>query len=135
CMSVPMELARILIRETNDSHIVELREVDGERIFPIVIGLYEAAAIERRVMGEQPIRPQTHELLASVIDALGAQLDRIEITDLQDNTFYAELVLVDADGGEIRVDSRPSDAIALAVKDDVPFRVAEHVLDEVTRGG
>ena len=66
-MAVQMELSRILIRETDDMHIVELREVDGERVFPIVIGLTEAAAIERRLMGQAPPRPLTHELLADVI--------------------------------------------------------------------
>ena len=65
---VEMELARILIRENDDAHIVELREKDGERIFPIVIGIHEAFAIERRLMNHAPPRPQTHELLANVID-------------------------------------------------------------------
>ncbi len=66
-MPVRMELSRILIRENVDAHVVELREADGERVFPIVIGLNEAAAINRRLMGEEPPRPQTHELLANII--------------------------------------------------------------------
>lgn len=131
-MAVRMELARILIRETNDTHIVELREVDGERIFPIVIGIHEAAAIERRLMGQEPPRPQTHELLASIIEHLGATVERVVINDLKDHTFFARLVLRQGDQ-TIDVDSRPSDAIALGVATEVPIFVEEHVLDEVCR--
>jgi bifunctional DNase/RNase len=131
-MAVKMELARVLIRETQDSHVVELREVDGERVFPIVIGLSEAAAIERRVMGQKPPRPQTHDLLASVIEALDADVDKVVITDLQEGTFFASLVLK-RQGQEIIIDSRPSDAIALGVATDVPIFVEEAVLEEIYR--
>ena len=131
-MLVRMELARILIRETDDTHVVELREVEGERIFPIVIGLHEAAAIERRLMGQKPPRPQTHELLASVIEHLGCSIDRVIINDLRDHTFFARLILKRG-SEEVDIDSRPSDAIALGVASDVPIYVAEHVLDEVCR--
>jgi hypothetical protein len=127
-----MELARILIRETNDTHVVELREVNGERIFPIVIGLHEAAAIERRLMGQAPPRPQTHELLAQVIAALGAEVDRIVVNDLKNGTFYARLILRQGDR-TIEIDSRPSDAIALGAATDVPIYVEDHVLEEVTK--
>lgn len=131
-MAVRMELARILIRERKDAHIVELREVNGERTFPIVIGLNEALAIERRLMGHTPPRPYTHELLAQVIEALGAKIERIVICDLKDTTFYARLILRQGDK-EIDLDSRPSDAIALGVATDVPIYVEEHVLEEVFR--
>ncbi|MBI1336423.1 MAG: bifunctional nuclease family protein [Phycisphaera sp.] len=127
-----MELARILIRETNDTHVVELREVGGDRVFPIVIGLHEAAAIERRLMGQHPPRPQTHELLQSVIESLGAKIERVIICDLKDHTFFARLVLK-RDGETIDIDSRPSDAIALGVASEVPIFVEEHVLEEVYR--
>ena len=131
-MVIRMELARILIRETNDTHVVELREVNGERIFPIVIGLHEAAAIERRLMGQAPPRPQTHELLAQVIAALGAEVDRIVVNDLKNGTFYARLILRQGDR-TIEIDSRPSDAIALGAATDVPIYVEDHVLEEVTK--
>ncbi|MEE9211115.1 MAG: bifunctional nuclease family protein [Phycisphaeraceae bacterium] len=130
-MDVRMELARILIRETDDTHVVELREADGERVFPIVIGLHEAAAIERRLMGQRPPRPQTHELLASIIEHLGCSIDRVLINDLRDHTFFARLILRRGNSEEVDIDSRPSDAIALGVANDVPIYVAEHVLDEV----
>lgn len=128
-----MELSRILIRETDDTHIVELREIDGERVFPIVIGLNEAAAIERRLMGQKPPRPQTHELLAQVIKELGASVERVIISDLRNHTFFARLILR-RNGQELDIDSRPSDAIALGVATEVPIFVAEHVLEEVCRG-
>lgn len=131
-MAVRMELARVLIRETDDTHVVELREVDGDRIFPIVIGLYEAAAIERRIMGQVPPRPQTHELLASVIKHMGGTVERVVINDLKDHTFYARLI-VSRDGEQYDIDSRPSDAIALGVATDVPIYVEPHVLDDVCR--
>ncbi len=131
-MEVRCELARILIRETDDTHIVELREVDGERTFPIVIGLTEAAAIERRLMGQDPPRPQTHELLANVIERLGYTLEKVVVNDLQNHTFYARLHLRKGDQ-TIEIDSRPSDALALGAASDVPVYVADHVLDEVWR--
>jgi len=133
-MSIQVELTKVLIQETQDHHVVVLREVDGERDFPIVIGLHEAAAIERRLMGEVPPRPQTHELLASVIEQLGFRLERVEITDLQDHTFFATLHLSDGNR-HVEVDSRPSDALALAVEAETPIYVAEDVIDEATGEG
>lgn len=131
-MAVRMELARVLIRETNDTHVVELREVDGERVFPIMIGLHEAAAIERRLMGQHPPRPQTHELLASVIEELGGTVEKVVITELKNHTFFARLYVRQGDK-VIDIDSRPSDAIALGVATEVPIYVEEQVLDEVYR--
>ena len=128
-MAVLMELSRIFIREMTDMQIIELSEVDGDRTFPIVIGLPEAFAIERRLKGIEIPRPQTHDLLGSVIKQLGGRLRRIVINDLSEGTFFARLV-VDQDGQEIEIDSRPSDAIALGVSEDVPIYVAEHVLEQ-----
>jgi bifunctional DNase/RNase len=128
-MAVLMELSRIFIREMTDMQIIELTEVDGDRTFPIVIGLPEAFAIERRLKGIEIPRPQTHDLLAAVIKALGGQLNRIIINDLSEGTFFAKLV-VNQNGQEIEIDSRPSDAIALGVAEDVPIYVADHVLEQ-----
>ncbi len=130
-MEIQVELARILIRETEDSHIVELREIEGDRSFPIVIGFHEAAAIQRRLMNNPPPRPQTYELLANMIAALEAKVERVVISELKEHTFYARLYL-SRNGQMIDVDSRPSDAIALGVAMDVPFFVEEDVLDEVS---
>jgi bifunctional DNase/RNase len=130
-MSVRMELSRIFIRELSDMQIIELTEVGGDRTFPIVIGLPEAFAIERRLKGAEVVRPQTHDLLASVIRHLGGRLVRIDIRDLADGTFFANIV-IDRDGEEIVVDSRPSDAIALGVAERVPIFVAEEVLAQAS---
>ncbi len=92
-MVVRMELSRIFIREMTDMQIIELTEVDGERTFPIVIGLPEAFAIERRLKGIDIPRPQTHDLLSAVIGQLGGELKEIVVTDLVDGTFYARLVI------------------------------------------
>ena len=126
-MVVRMELSRIFIREMTDMQIIELTEVDGDRTFPIVIGLPEAFAIERRLKGIDIPRPQTHDLLSSVIGQLGGQLKEIVVTDLVDGTFYARLV-IEQDGESVEIDSRPSDAIALGVAENVPIYVDEEVL-------
>jgi len=126
-MVVRMELSRIFIREMTDMQIIELTEVDGDRTFPIVIGLPEAFAIERRLKGIDIPRPQTHDLLSSVIGQLGGELKEIVVTDLVDGTFYARLV-IEQDGESVEIDSRPSDAIALGVAENVPIYVDEEVL-------
>jgi len=127
---VQMELTRIIISENNEQQIIFLREVDGERTFPIVIGLFEATSIERRVKGQPQTRPLTHDLLASTIELLGGELQDIYISELRDHTYYAKL-RIKHDGEIVEVDSRPSDAIAVAVTVDVPIYVAEEIVDEV----
>jgi bifunctional DNase/RNase len=130
-MSVQMELHKIIISEMQDSQIIVLQEVDGQRKFPIVIGSNEAYAIDRRLKGRPYPRPQTHDLLASVIEQLGGELERIEINNLEDHTFFASLH-IRQNGKLVEIDSRPSDAIALGVASEIPIYVAEHVLDAVT---
>ncbi|MDG1137788.1 MAG: bifunctional nuclease family protein [Phycisphaerales bacterium] len=127
-----MELSRILIREIADAQFIELTELGGERTFPIVVGKPEAYAIDRRLRGIQPERPQTHELLASVIKDLGGTLVKIHIDDLANGTFFAKLFVQQGDS-ERAIDSRPSDAIALGVAMQVPIFVEEHVLEEVSK--
>jgi len=126
-MEVRMDLAQIVICETRDPQLILLRERNGDRTLPIVIGLNEALAIDRRVKGLQLQRPLTHDLLSNVIDSLSAQLEKIVINDLRDHTFYAKLV-IRQDSELIEVDSRPSDAIALGVANEVPIFVEDHVL-------
>jgi uncharacterized protein len=126
-MTVRMELSRIFIRELSDMQLIELTEVGGERTFPIVIGLPEAFAIERRLKGTEVVRPQTHDLLASVIRGLGGTLTSIEIHKLAEGTFYANLHVKQGEQ-DVVIDSRPSDAIALGVAEKVPIFVAEKVL-------
>ena len=129
-MSVQMELSKIIISEMQDQQIIVLKEVDGDRKFPIVIGSGEAYAIDRRLKGILHPRPLTHDLLAAVIEQLGGAIERIEINNLQDHTFFAR-IHIRQNGTTVKVDSRPSDAIALGVATSVPIYVAEHVLDAV----
>jgi uncharacterized protein len=129
-MDVLMELSRIVISETSAQQVIFLREKEGERTFPIVIGINEALAIDRRLKGIDMPRPMTHDLLARVIEALGGSLEKIVINDLRDRTFIATLV-IRRGGGIVQVDARPSDAIALGVAFETPIYVAEHVLEEV----
>ncbi len=130
-MSVPVELSRIYIREMADCQIIELAEIGGTRSFPIVIGMTEACAIERRRKGCGVERPQTHDLLSAAIEALGATVDRIEIAELKQTTFFARIYLRRGDK-VIELDARPSDAVALAVATDAPMYVAERVLAEAS---
>ncbi|MCS6865986.1 MAG: bifunctional nuclease family protein [Gemmataceae bacterium] len=128
-MPIPMELRRIIISELDDHQIVVLKETDGERNFPIVIGIFEATSIDRRVKGMPSPRPLTHDLIISVVEQLGGEIQDILISDLQDHTYYAKL-RIRHDGELIEVDCRPSDAIAIAVASRVPIYVNEEVLGE-----
>lgn len=129
-MDVAMELSRIVITEHGEQQVIFLREKGGQRTFPIVIGSVEALAIDRRLKGVELPRPMTHDLLASVIESMGGQVDRIVVSDLRHHTFIATLY-IRRDGEMIEVDSRPSDAIALGIASDTPIFVAEHVLNAV----
>jgi len=128
-MPIQMELRRIIISELDAHQIVILKEVEGERNFPIVIGIFEATSIDRRVKGEQPPRPLTHDLIISVVEQLGGEIQDIVINDLKEHTYFAKL-RVRKDGELTEVDCRPSDAIAVAVASRVPIYVNEEVLGE-----
>ena len=128
-MPIPMELRRIIISEVDEHQVIVLREVDGERSFPIVIGLFEATSIDRRVKGLSKPRPLTHDLIVDVVEQLGAEVQDIVISDLKDHTYFAKL-RVRHEGELIEVDCRPSDAIAVAVTAKVPIFVNEEVLGD-----
>ena len=133
-MSVQMELFRIVISEMHDQQVIMLKEVDGERKFPILIGSGEAYAIDRRLKGIPTPRPLTHDLLANVIEKMGGTIEQIEINDLENHTFFAR-IHIRRNGQMLEIDSRPSDAIALGIATTIPIFVAEHVLNEVCSGG
>ena len=131
-MSVQMELSRIIISEINDQQVVYLKEVEGERTFPILIGLFEATSIDRRVKHHQSPRPLTHDLLVGVLRSLEASLQRVVVTEVRDHTYYAELHL---SVGErvVTVSCRPSDAVAVAVRTGSPIFAEADLMDEAGR--
>ncbi len=129
-MEVEVELSRIIINETADQQIIVLSELDGDRCFPIVIGMPEILAIDRRLKQIELPRPMTHDLLAGAIAAMGGRIERVVISDLSDHTFYAVLH-IDADGEKVEIDSRPSDAIAVGVGVAAPIFVDERVFEKM----
>ena len=131
-MDIEVELSRIIINETSDQQVIVLKERHGQRSFPIVIGIVEVFAIDRRLKGIRPPRPMTHDLLGNVIENLGAEIQKIVINDLRNHTFYAQIHL-SLNGRAVKVDSRPSDAIALGAASNTPIYVAEHVFEKTSQ--
>jgi bifunctional DNase/RNase len=113
---------------TNNAFALILKELDGERRLPIIIGAYEAQAIVIELDGITPPRPMTHDLFKNLIDVMDLSLTEVNITELQDGTFYANLYF---ENGDIEIDARPSDAIAIAIRMQVPIFVSSDILDEV----
>lgn len=129
---VEVNLSRILIRETNEQQFICLQEKDGSRSFQIVIGSFEAREINRKITHQETPRPMTHDLVRNVLRGLEANLERIVIDDLRDATFFAKLVIKQGER-ELRIDARPSDAIAIAVAERTPIFVANHVIEEASK--
>ena len=134
-MPVKMQLARIIISELTENQVIYLKEEDGDREFPILIGIFEATNIDRRVKDDyKPPRPLTHDLVVSVAESLGAKIDSVIISELNHSTYFAQLRLRLENGEMLEIDSRPSDAIAVAVtfSPPLPIFVSETVLQEAT---
>jgi bifunctional DNase/RNase len=128
-VDIPMDITGVRMELPSNTPIVLLREQGGERFLPIWIGPVEAMAISSAIDGIVPPRPQTHDLLTSVIQSLGATITRVVVTELRDNVFFADLVL-EVGGTEVVVSSRPSDAVALAVRTGAPVYARTEVLEE-----
>ncbi|MDG2467734.1 MAG: bifunctional nuclease family protein [Pirellulaceae bacterium] len=130
-MPVQMKLTRIIISEINEQQVIYLREMDGDRQFPILIGIFEATSIDRRVKEIPRTRPLTHDLIVDAIEKLGGTLDSVAISELKEHTYFASL-RVKIDGELIEIDARPSDAIAVAVTCEpmLPIYVTEEVLED-----
>jgi bifunctional DNase/RNase len=126
---VEVKVQSIQVSLMTDHRVVLLKEVDSERVLPIWIGTHEAEAIAIRMRGVQVARPMTHDLLGNMIEGLGGQVLRITVNALRDDTFYA-LITVRLDGHDVEIDSRPSDAIALAVRAEVPIFVEDSVMSQ-----
>ena len=134
-MPLAMELSRIIISEITREQIIYLKEIDGTRTFPILIGIFEAHSIDKRVKHEESPRPLTHDLLVNAVEQLGGQFQDVIISALKDHTYYA-LLRVRQEGELVEIDARPSDAIAVAVTCDppLPIYVSEDVLHDVGGG-
>jgi bifunctional DNase/RNase len=134
-MPVAMELSRIIISEINSEQVIYLKEIDGDRTFPILIGIFEATSIDRRVKRHETPRPLTHDLLVNAVEQLGGEFQDVVISELKEHTYFAVL-RVRHEGELIEIDARPSDAIAVAVTCDpqLPIYVSEDVLHDVSGG-
>jgi bifunctional DNase/RNase len=126
-----MDVSKIRIDERRGEQVVVLKERGGARLLPIIIGISEVTAIKMKISGIEPPRPLTHDLLRNTIAKLGASLERIVITKLEFNTFFATLVLQNGAGERMEVDARPSDSIAIALRAEAPIFVSEDVLNQV----
>jgi len=127
---IEMELNKIVIDEKRHDQLIVLKEKGGNRILPIVIGLNEASAIKLKISGFQPPRPLTHDLLHSTIENLEANIEKIIIDKLEENTFHAKLVIATNSGKTKVLDARPSDSIALAVRAHAPIFVEDEVIKQ-----
>ncbi|MDD5197079.1 MAG: bifunctional nuclease family protein [Candidatus Omnitrophota bacterium] len=127
---IEMELNKIVIDEKRHDQLIVLKEKNGERALPIVIGLPEASAIKMKISGFAPPRPLTHDLLHSTIEFLEAKVEKVIIDKLEENTFHAKLVLKTASGNEKMIDARPSDSIALAVRAHAPIFVEDEIIKQ-----
>ena len=126
---VEVVIDSIRVSLMSQQRIVILREQDEERYLPIWIGTPEATAIALALEGVETARPLTHDLMKSLIDALGADIERVDVTSLDEGTFYAHLV-IESDGEQLTISSRPSDAIALATRAGSPVFASRELLDE-----
>ena len=132
---VTMELSKIVIDEKRHDQLIVLREKKGARVLPIVIGLAEVLAIRSKISGSKAPRPLTHDLLFSAVSALKAKVESVRIDKLEDNIFFAKVVLVPETGPAVEVDARPSDSIALAVRAKCPIFVDEDVIRQTGKLG
>ena len=127
-----MRVAGIALDPTNNAPIVVLRDVEGKYVLPIWIGIMEASAIAAAIEGIHYSRPMTHDLFKSMLDTLGATIERIEVVDIKDNVFYA-LINIEIEGAQFKIDARPSDAIAIALRTQSQIFVADHVIKDAIR--
>ena len=128
-MQIEMSIKGLMVDPVTNTPIVILRDKEGQKVLPIWVGIFEANAIALQIENVETPRPMTHDLLRNIITDLDGSVDRIVVNDLRDNTFYAVIHLT-VRGERVAVDSRPSDAIALALRTRAPIFVAQSVLDQ-----
>jgi bifunctional DNase/RNase len=133
-MSVEMKIKGLMIDPVSNMPIIILKDSSGDQVLPIWVGIFEANAIAMQLEKIVSPRPMTHDLLRNVIEGLEARVDRVVITDLKENTFFA-LIHVTRNGQQLAIDARPSDAMALALRSEVPILVEETVLEKSSVSG
>jgi uncharacterized protein len=124
---IEVKIGALIMDPNNSTPIVVLKSLDDSAILPIWVGIYEANAIALEIEKISPQRPMTHDLIRNLIFQMGFQLKCVTVTDLKENTFFANILLVDADGNDFVLDARPSDALAIALRLDCPIYVNEEV--------
>lgn len=127
-MDIPMTLKGLMIDPITNMPIIVLRDSEGQRVLPIWVGIFEANAIALQMENVQTPRPMTHDLLKNLLDDLNAVVERVVVTELKENTFYARIHVRPGGDSTVTIDARPSDAIALALRAQAPIFVAEAVL-------
>ena len=130
-MLIPMEVIGVRVEMPSNQPIVLLKEIDGSRFLPIWVGAVEATAIAFAQQGVEPPRPLTHDLMNNLLDALDVTLTAVHMTEIKDGIFYATMLLRDANGGQLTISARPSDAIALAVRSHSNILATQELLDEI----
>ena len=132
-MTIKMNIRGLMIDPVSNMPIIILKDPDGDAVLPIWVGIFEANAIAMQLEKIASPRPMTHDLLRNVIEGLDVTIDRVEITDLKDNTFFA-LIHLNRGGETLTIDARPSDAMALALRAEAPIFVGQDVLDKSSDG-
>jgi len=127
---VEMELNKIVIDEKRHDQLIALKEKGGARVLPIVIGLNEASAIKLKISGFNPPRPLTHDLIFTLLNDLGATIEKVIIDKLEENTFHAKIIVKTSTGESKSIDARPSDSIALAVRFHAPIFVEDSIVQQ-----
>ena len=127
-MEIEVKIRGLMMDPSSGTPIIILKDVNSETMLPIWVGAYEANAIALEIEKIAPQRPMTHDLLRNVIQEMGANVERVVVTELRDNTFFAMIIMKDRGGDSFMIDARPSDAIALALRVDCPIFVNEEVI-------
>jgi hypothetical protein len=127
-MEIEVKIRGLMMDPSSGTPIIILKDVSSETMLPIWVGAYEANAIALEIEKIAPQRPMTHDLLRNVILEMGASVERVVVTELRDNTFFAMIIMKDRAGDSVMIDARPSDAIALALRVDCPIFVNEEVI-------
>ncbi len=136
-MEIEVKIRGLMMDPSSGTPIIILKDVNSDTMLPIWVGAYEANAIALEIEKIAPQRPMTHDLLRNLITEMGARVDRVVVTELRDNTFFAVIEMRNSEGEALMLDSRPSDAIALALRADCPIYVNEEVIkaSRTTIGG